>query len=512
VRTIRLVLLALFVLIAPEVAQAHAFGQRFDLPIPLNLYLWGAAAAVVVSFLLIGFFFRGRSHALPFLNLENRGPLRWLRRQHWIFRLCAALVVAMLVFTIVTAVFGNSDPGRNFAPTFFWIIFWVGLPLLAAIFGNIWEPLNPALTITRWIRGKKTNNASSDQAAAHTAARQHVWFALGFFIVFTWIELVSTLGYKPPILGLLLLIYYALLVFGGIRFGEQWVANADFFSVLSRVIGAGAPLGRQDGKVVLRIPGSGLLELKVVRGMTLFILFLLAGVTYDGLKESQFWNTLIASVGIAEMPSLVSGTLGLLLLFALYTAGFWLALWIMKQLVRPKESISTLSDHFAVSLVPIGIVYSIAHYLTLVLITGQGIIPLLSDPFGTGSDWFGTADYQIYIQLISPKVVWYSQVVLVIVGHIVGVYLAHIIGLRLFAKTGRVIKSQLPMLALMVAFTLFSLWILSAQLFDEVPTDVKRFNFINSPLFWLLIAAVIICTLVFIWIRVVLRDGKQVKK
>jgi hypothetical protein len=495
-------------LAVPQVTQAHAFGQRFDLPIPLHLYLWGAAAAVVVSFLLIGVFFRSRSRALPFLNLESRGPLRGLRGQHWLYGLCRIVAVVVLLFTIATAVFGNTDPARNFAPTFFWIIFWVGLPLVASLFGNVWEPLNPALTITRWIRGKK-----GDGPASEGKEKSHVWIALGFFVVLTWIELVSNVGYKPTILGVLLLVYYAALVYGGIVFGEKWLRNADFFSVLSRVVGAAAPIGRNNGKVVLRIPGSGLLELETAtRGMTFFILFLLAGVTYDGLKESQFWNTLIVSLGNNELPTFVSGTLGLVLLFLVYAASFGLVMWIMRRIVRSTESVADLAQRFAVSLVPIGIVYSIAHYVTLILITGQGIIPLLSDPFGTGADWFGTADYQIYIQLISPKVLWYSQVVLVIVGHIIGVYLAHIIALRLFVRHGRVIKSQLPMLALMVAFTLFSLWILSAQLFDEVPTAGERFNFISGPLLWLLAAAVIVGVFIFAWVKLVARDQKQTIK
>ncbi|MCA1728446.1 MAG: hypothetical protein LC751_03210 [Actinobacteria bacterium] len=40
-------------------------------------------------------------------------------------------------------------------------------------------------------------------------------------------------------------------------------------------------------------------------------------------------------------------------------------------------------------------------------------------------------------------------------------YLAHLIALRLFGDSGRALRSQLPMLALMILYTVFSLWIIS---------------------------------------------------
>ena len=52
-------------------AAAHGFGQRYDLPVPLWLYVTGAAAAVALSFFVVGVFVRGtyRLHAYPRLNL-----------------------------------------------------------------------------------------------------------------------------------------------------------------------------------------------------------------------------------------------------------------------------------------------------------------------------------------------------------------------------------------------------------------------------------------------------------
>ena len=57
--------------------------------------------------------------------------------------------------------------------------------------------------------------------------------------------------------------------------------------------------------------------------------------------------------------------------------------------------------------------------------------------------------------------VWNVQVGLIVLGHMVSVYLAHVEALRLFPKRSQAIASQLPMLLLMVLFTTAGLWILS---------------------------------------------------
>src|SRR6478672_7738335 len=61
-------------------ASAHGFGQRYDLPIPLSFYLLGAAAAVVVSFLIVGLFVREtpRVHSYPRIDLIATPLGRWL--------------------------------------------------------------------------------------------------------------------------------------------------------------------------------------------------------------------------------------------------------------------------------------------------------------------------------------------------------------------------------------------------------------------------------------------------
>jgi hypothetical protein len=41
-------------MVLPVAAHAHGFGALYNLPVPFWLYAWGAAAALVVSFIVAG--------------------------------------------------------------------------------------------------------------------------------------------------------------------------------------------------------------------------------------------------------------------------------------------------------------------------------------------------------------------------------------------------------------------------------------------------------------------------
>jgi hypothetical protein len=126
-----------------------------------------------------------------------------------------------------------------------------------------------------------------------------------------------------------------------------------------------------------------------------------------------------------------------------------------------------LAPAYVYSLVPIAIAYQVAHYYTYLLIQGQGMISYVSDPFGWGWDLFGTAGYEIKIGVVDAAFVWYSQVALIVAGHVIDVYLAHLISLRFFEDSKRALRSQSPMLVLMSLYTVLSLWILSQPIVED---------------------------------------------
>ena len=120
-----------------------------------------------------------------------------------------------------------------------------------------------------------------------------------------------------------------------------------------------------------------------------------------------------------------------------------------------------MAKAFVFSLIPIALAYNFAHFLSFLLIQGQQIIPLVSDPFGVGWDLFGTADYVINIRITNARFIWFFSVAVIVVGHMLAVYLAHVRAMVLYGKRSLVFKSQLPMLGLMVFYTTVSLWIIS---------------------------------------------------
>jgi hypothetical protein len=122
-------------------------------------------------------------------------------------------------------------------------------------------------------------------------------------------------------------------------------------------------------------------------------------------------------------------------------------------------TVSDVARTFVLTLVPIAVAYHLSHYFSLLLTAGQFIIPLASDPFGFGWNLFGTARYKVDLGIVSPYVVWYTAVTLIVVGHVIAVYLAHVDALRLFGDRRAALLSQIPMMLLMIAYTTLSLWI-----------------------------------------------------
>lgn len=87
--------------------------------------------------------------------------------------------------------------------------------------------------------------------------------------------------------------------------------------------------------------------------------------------------------------------------------------------------------------------------------------PLVSDPFGRGWDLFGTANVQPALTTLAPNTLWYMQVAALIVGHVAGLAVAHDRALVIFRKTSDALRSQYPMLAMMVVYTVGGLYLLA---------------------------------------------------
>jgi len=109
-----------------------------------------------------------------------------------------------------------------------------------------------------------------------------------------------------------------------------------------------------------------------------------------------------------------------------------------------KTRASALAGAFAYSLVSIAFVYQAAYYFTYLLTEGQLTFGLVFDLFGWGWDLFGTAGYVPNVGVVNAAPVWYSQVALIVGGHVFAVYLAHAITHRQMPDAKRALGSPVP--------------------------------------------------------------------
>ena len=139
--------------------------------------------------------------------------------------------------------------------------------------------------------------------------------------------------------------------------------------------------------------------------------------------------------------------------------------WLTRTDARPACA-GELVRLFVPTLLPIAFAYHVAHYLSYLLVAGQVVIPLASDPFGHGWDLFGTAHYKIAVGIVGARFAWYTSVVVIVLGHVLAMYVAHRLALARFSGPRTARRSQYPLAALMIAYTMVSLWILAQPIVE----------------------------------------------
>lgn len=457
-------------------AWPHAFGARYDLPLPLLLFLLAAAGVVALSFLVVELV------AVPCQVARERWPvLRPGAGGRAMAVVVQGLALGLLALVVATGLFGAQSATGNFATVFTWIIWWVGLAFVQVLLGDVWALLNPWAALGRRVGALSARTGMTAQPLRYPAWLGH-WPAVALFLAVAWLELVAVAGERPRTLAWIV-VGYTLYTWAGMAlFGvTTWLRRADgvtvFFALLGR-FGAGSPSG--DGGWALRPWVVGLLDARPQpAGLLLFVLCMLATVSLDGFMETVAWSALLDRVvaGPLHGPLLALQARGVdvlallqglallgapLLFLAVYLTCCRLAAWTSGSGIGGWE----VARRFALTLVPIAIGYHLAHYLAYLLLAGQLIIPRLSDPFGFGWDLFGTAGYTVQVTLMTAQEAWYTALAAVVAGHVCAVWLAHGVASRLFAPRRAVRRSQLPLLALMSGYTMLSLWILSQPLIE----------------------------------------------
>jgi hypothetical protein len=448
---------------------AHGFVVRSDLPIPEWLFGWAAAMVLVVSFVALAILWPD-----PRLQQEGWRPLpRGLGRRltsRPVEIACGAIGVFLLGLVIYSGLRGTQTATANFATTFIYVIFWLGLVPASVLLGDVFKAFNPWRAIGRavaWIaRGAVRGPLPAPLAYPPGLGR---WPAAAGIFAFAAMELVASNGDKPENLAIATLIYSALTFIAMALYGvEAWIERGEAFSVYFNLFSRLSPIETRDGVVGYRRPLSGLPALEALPGTVPLIAVMIGSVTFDGAAEAPLWTGIAPDIsrffqdlGLAPQTSLEVTFLIGLVAAILFVYGFYRLGVIGAKSVGGGFTTERLAGAFIHSIVPIALAYVAAHYLTLLLIQGQAISFLASDPLGDGADLFGTANTQIDYGVIGATATWYWQVAFVVVGHVIALTLAHDRALAIYDNARLAVRSQYWMLAIMVGFTSLALWLLS---------------------------------------------------
>ena len=383
--------------------------------------------------------------------------------------LFGAISAGLLVLIFLAALLGEPSSAENLSPTFVLIVFWLGLVPVQVVLGNVWRVLNPWLAIAdaaAWIWGKLGRSWTPPLAYP---ARLGVWPAAIALFLFAAYELAYQEPGNPRALALAIALYSYAMWFGMAAFGRRvWDDHGNGFSVYFGLLARIAPFGERDGRLVVRMPLSGLAGADRTPGLLAFVAIMLGTVGFDGFSRSSTWQNLR---GDLEAPYIIDSPLkaelistglalgGMLAGVLIVAFAYWRAVAVAEWTIRRGRSL--LSD-FLLSLVPVAVVYAAAHYWTYTIISGQYAIPLASDPFGYGWDLFGTVDYSPTIAPFSPNTIWYVQVAILVTGHVAGLAVAHDRAVAIAPERGA-LRSQYAMLALMIAYTITGMWLLTLQ-------------------------------------------------
>ena len=442
---------------------AHGLQVKRDLPVPTWLFVWGAALVLIISFVALAVLWpKPRLEESPWKPLGRALASRPVRIA------CGAVGAFLLGLVIYSGLAGEE--GDNLAPTWIYVVFWVALVPLSVVFGDVFRAFNPWGAVARAVSWAFRRGGREPDDAFEYPERLGHWPAVAGLLGFLLMELVVDAGSEPRSLAIAALIYSAATWFAMSVYGiDRWLDRGEAFSVYFGLFARLSVFERREEGIGRRRLLSGLADFKPLAGTVPLLAVMIGSTTFDGLTTKKLWRAdvepelidALDSVGLsAATGQQVAGGIGLLVVIAL-VLGFYLLGILGARTAGGGFSESGLARAFVHSLVPIGIAYVLAHYVSLLLIQIQALPSLFSDPLGKGSDLLGLADVTVDPNWVASETIWYLQVAFVVLGHVAALTLAHDRALALYDRASVAVRSQYWMLGVMVGFTCLALWLLS---------------------------------------------------
>lgn len=369
-----------------------------------------------------------------------------------------AIAFASFALLITLGLFGPRDPLVNLLPLTVFTVWWICLLIVQATLGNIWAVINPWTGPVGWAFGNGHRFRLPDWVGAGPAV-------IGF-LLFAAYYLTDIAPDDPARLAKFAGGYWLFTFAMCGVFGRIWLEKCESFTVIFNLVGTLALLqGRK-----LQWPGHALVRF-AKPSMTLALLsvsFLAIG-SFDGLNETFWWFGKLGlnPLEFAGRSSVVTeNLLGMAAAVILLNLIFSACIWAGYLLAGRPGDFRTLYTRLALTILPIGVGYHLAHYLTSVMIGLQYWLAALDDPLRSGLHILGLEDFHVTTGFLNQyntvTAIWLTQAGAIVVGHIMAVILAHAISLDFFNSHKTALKSQVFIAIFMVAYTFFGLWLLAS--------------------------------------------------
>lgn len=442
--------------LAASPAAAHGVGEGGHLPIRWWQFLYAAGFALIITFLWLALSWTTPRLAGASIGHSIKGSAIPLRLGGLVLQ-----IIGLVVFVVTWSAgwIGDDSTRNNLAPTMAYVALWGAMPLVTAVFGNIWSAISPFETLAslweRIARRRTARPARDAESGTESLVWSHWPAALGLG-GFIWFEICYHAPTSPRSLAMAITLYSVAVMAMAVRYGRTWLRTGEAFGVLFAMIALLSPFGRRDdGRLQIRRPFTGLATFHPRRGSIAVFVVMIGGSAFDGVTRMQWWaNVEGDATGWGRTVMLTFGLVWATGIVAVMYLGVTTAIGHIGN-TEPNDGPSD----YAHTLIPVVLALALTHYFALVLIEGQAVLALISNPYGRDWNLFGTAGRVVDVGVVSAGTVAWVQLLAMAIGHGVALAVAHDRALethhpRLATRT------QYPMLALMGVFALGGLALL----------------------------------------------------
>ena len=446
--------LCLALVAAVGVASAHQVpDSRFAAPIPLEFLFSGAGLTVAATAVWLG-----RTEDSPPKTHTERHSVPAPGAALTALRYGArAVFFAGFLAALVHGLVGPQVAAENVATVFVWAVWLKGVGLLSVLVGSPWRTLSPWHTLYDGL----TRLEGHDIALAGSyPSWLGSWPAVGGFVVGVGIfENLTVVPRSPAATAVAITGYAAAMVLGAVAFGEEWFERADAFAVLYGLFGRVAPvaLGGTDGarRLTLRPPWTDCTRPVRDRSIVTFVVATVFTVSFDGFTNTPEYQTVL--FGLRD--ALGSGPTTSVLVYGGGLCGFVAAFVavseVMARTAGGNGGWRAVGVAFAPTILPIAAAYEVAHNYPFVA-ESVGRLAAISWSIAVSP-----VEAPTVLGWVTLPLFWGSQVALIVAGHVVAVVAAHRVAVERYGTLAEARRAHLPLVALMVGYTVLSLWIIS---------------------------------------------------